>query len=121
MGHTVLAIGIGMVLGLLVGGRPRHLSDHRFQLWPLVVVGLALQVPNAAGAMGFVLLIASYACLVVFAVANLQLVGMGLVALGLTANALVIVVNHGMPVRASAIVAAKVVSSNERVSTIRFG
>jgi hypothetical protein len=120
MGHTVLAIGIGLILGLLVGGRARYLSDHDFRLWPLVLVGLALQVIDISGAAGFAILVVSYVCLVAFAVANLRLVGMGLVALGLTVNALVIVIDHGMPVRASAIVAAKV-ASNDRVHTLRFG
>ena len=116
MGHTALAIGIGLILGLLLGGRPRYIGDHRFRLWPLVVVGLGLQVIDA----GFALLVVSYLCLVVFAVANLRLVGMGLIALGLLANALVIVVDHGMPVRRTAMVAANV-TSEARVHTIHFG
>jgi hypothetical protein len=94
MGHTVLAIGIGLILGWLAGGRPRFLSDHHLRLWGLVVLG--------------------------FAVANLRLVGMGLIALGLAANGLVIVVDHGMPVRGSAVVAAKV-ASEAKLHTLHFG
>jgi hypothetical protein len=116
MGHTALAIGIGLILGLALGGRPRYMGDHRFRLWPLVVIGLGLQVVDA----GFPLLLVSYACLVAFAAANLRLVGMGLIALGLLANGLVIVVDHGMPVRRSAIVAAEV-ASEDGVHTIHFG
>ena len=37
MGHTMLAIGIGLALGLLLGGRPRFLGEHHFRLWPLVI------------------------------------------------------------------------------------
>jgi hypothetical protein len=121
MGHTVLAIGIGLILGLLSGGRPRNLSDHRFRLWPLVLVGLALQVIDVGGDLGFALLLVSYVSLLTFAVVNLRIVGMGLIALGLSANATVILVDHGMPVRRSAIVNAKVVPSDDRVHTIHFG
>src|SRR5258708_31278880 len=55
----------------------------------------------------------SLAVLVAFAVANLHLVGMGVMTIGLCANLLVIAVNEGMPVRPRALVAADVVSATD--------
>jgi len=52
----------------------------------------------------------------VFAVANLHLTGMGVLAIGLAANLLVITVNGGMPVREKALVAAGLASSADVAS-----
>src|SRR5205814_3080184 len=45
-----------------------------------------------------VLVVCGYACLVLIALANLSVTSMWMVALGLTLNAFVIGLNHGMPV-----------------------
>src|SRR5690242_9421312 len=107
---TATAVGAGLLVGLLAGGRVRHLSGRRFRIWPLLPVGVALQLPilDALGGAG---LIASYVCLLVFALANLRLVGMGLVALGILLNLVPITLNDGMPVDRQAVVRAGITSS----------
>jgi len=55
-----------------------------------------------------------------FAAVNPNLIGMGVVAVGVAANALVIGVNGGMPVRARAVVAAGIAAPAE-VPTLDYG
>ena len=101
------AIVIGLVLGFLMRGSLRNLGETRFRLWPLAILGLALQVvptppsgPNRW--VGPALLVASYVVLLVFVGANIRLVGFPLIAAGFVMNALVIGVNGGMPVKEEA-------------------
>lgn len=106
--YLVVALVAGVVFGLLVGGRPRHLATKRFRWWLLLPAGLALQsVVTMEGAPAPVaLLLISYAYLLLFAVANLHHRGMGVVLVGIALNAAVIAANGGMPVRPAAIRAA---------------
>src|SRR3954447_1949203 len=115
---TATAVGAGLLVGLLAGGRMRHLGDRRFRIWPLLPVGIALQLPllDALGGAG---LVASYVCLLVFALANLRLVGMGLVALGILLNLVPITLNGGMPVDRQAIVRAGI-TSEDRVAHLHL-
>jgi hypothetical protein len=101
----VLALAIGVLAGLAMGGRFRRLGDIRFRWWGFAFLGLALQlvpVPSKEGqadhwaAVG--LLIASYLALLLFVAANIRLPGFPLIAAGFALNALVISINGGMPV-----------------------
>jgi hypothetical protein len=101
----LVAIAVGILGGLAMGGRWRRLGDLRFKWWGLAFVGLGLQlvpVPSRPGqldhwvAVG--LLVASYLVLLVFVVANIRLPGFPLIAAGFALNALVISINGGMPV-----------------------
>jgi hypothetical protein len=109
MGFTLAAVAVGLALGLVVGGRPRFVADHTIRGMALLVAGLLLQalatLVNLGGAANLAIL-GSYGLLVAFAVANVRLVGMAIVTLGLVANFAVIAVNGGMPVRAQSIVSA---------------
>ena len=105
MGFTALAVTIGLVVGLAAGGRLRHLGERQFHWWGLLVVGVALQLPFL-DRLGFGGLLVSYLFLLGFAIANLRLVGMALVVIGISMNIVVIAVNQGMPVRREAIVSA---------------
>ena len=105
LGAIVLAIAIGFV----IGGSLRNLSHVRIR-WPaLALVGLGLQlVPvgsNQSG-LGFGLLMLSYVLLMAFAVVNVRCAGFPLIVVGLVLNALVIGVNHGMPVERHALIAS---------------
>jgi len=60
----------------------------------------------SSGVAGQSVLVVGYVVLALFLWANRLLVGVGLLAVGLAANAVVTVVDRGMPVRASAMVAA---------------
>jgi uncharacterized protein DUF5317 len=98
---TLLAIAAGFVLALVLGGRPRFLAGRTLRMWFLLPVGLALQIAaieQHGQTWPFVLLLVSYACLFAFAVANLSVTGMWMIAVGLTLNAFVVGLNHGMPV-----------------------
>ncbi len=108
MRFTIVAVAVGILIGLLTGGRLRHMGTRSFRFWPLLFAGLVLQVASAAmdATPGFLLLLASYLMLLAFAVANAALAGMWLVALGVGLNLMVIAANGGMPVRPSAVVAA---------------
>jgi hypothetical protein len=108
---TVLAIVAGTAAGLLTGGRHRHVTSHPMRAWWLLVVGFAVQTGVARfglGAVSTVVLVVGYGSLLAFAAANRTLVGIGIVAVGLAANALVIGINGGMPVRPAAVVAAHI-------------
>src|SRR3954452_5175850 len=109
---TAIAVGAGLVVGLLGGGSLQELGRRRFRLWPLLPIGIALQLPllDALGSGG---LLAAYACLLVFAVANLRFVGMGLVVLGIALNMVPIAADGGMPVRQQAVVDAGISSSGD--------
>jgi len=105
LGAIVLAVAVGFV----IGGNLRNLS-HVHIRWPaLALVGLGLQlVPVDANAdrLGFALLMASYALLMAFVVLNVRSAGFPLIVMGLFLNALVIGVNHGMPVDRHALIAS---------------
>ena len=101
MRFTLAAVGLGFVLALVLGGRPRFLSGRSLRMWFLLPLGLALQlaaIEEHGHTWPFLLLLLSYACLVVFVVANLSVTGMWMIAVGLVLNAFAIGLNHGMPV-----------------------
>jgi hypothetical protein len=108
MVFTALAVAAGLLIGLLAGGSLRRLGERHFRLWPLLPLGVALQFPFV-DRLGFGGLLASYACLLVFALANIRLAGMGLVAIGIALNTVPIALNRGMPVDRDAVVAAGIV------------
>ncbi|MDP9453895.1 MAG: DUF5317 domain-containing protein [Actinomycetota bacterium] len=121
---AVLATLGGLVVALLAGGRLANLSDERLR-WPaLAFVALALYwAPSLLGLDGppaVALALAAYAALLSFAAANLRLVGMAVVALGLGLNALVILLNGGMPVDPAAVVATGLARPDE-VAAMELG
>ena len=109
---TGTAVAVGVVIGLVGGGSLRRLGQRRFALWPLLPAGVLLQLP-VVDRLGVAGLLASYVCLLAFAAANLRMVGMGLVAVGITLNVIPIAVNRGMPVDPDAIVAARIATTDE--------
>ncbi len=111
---TVVTILVGLLLGVVTGPllgwrrNPRHRRAGLCRWW-LLVVGLVLTVAAdhvANAALAQLAVVAGYVSLVAFAVSNRRMVGMGLAALGLCLNALVITVDGGMPVRPGAVVGA---------------
>ena len=120
--YIVVAVTVGIVIGLARGGRLTGIGEATFRLTPLLALGVAGQVLSAmvGDTAGLALLLLSYAALFAFAFANARTVGMAVIAVGIALNALVITVNSGMPVRRSAIVAAGIVD-DEEVDEIDFG
>lgn len=99
----LLAVGVGAVFH----GRLTGLSGLRLRFAPLALVGLLLQyVSPSRGGWPYLLLMASFALLTVFAAANFKIVGFPLILAGMLLNFLVIGLNHGMPVTAHALSAS---------------
>ena len=124
MGVVAVAVGLGLLAGLLRGGRPASVTAPDLRLLPLLLAGVVLQlVPELLGvdgALATVAVVGSSLCLAGFALANVGLAGMPIVLLGLVLNAAVILPNGGMPVRASAVVEAGIVEPQE-VAAIDVG
>jgi hypothetical protein len=105
------AVVIGLVIGLVTGGRPARLGQLRFRWAPAIIVGLLIQVAIFSTPLGDALGVAApwvYAgstLLVLVAVArNLAIPGLSIVVLGGASNLLAIVANGGyMPVSADAL------------------
>lgn len=95
MRFTTVALVVGVVAGLAGGGRLGNLGLRAFRAGPFLAAGLLLRVAPGHGTA----LALSYLCLLVFALANLRITGMGLITVGLALNALVVTANGRMPVR----------------------
>jgi hypothetical protein len=104
------AIPIGILLGLLAGGRVGALGDIHIRLWPLALGGLLFQValfssPLAAavGGWGPALYVGSTAVVLAALLMNLDQPGFRLIGLGAALNLAAIVANGGqMPASAEA-------------------
>jgi hypothetical protein len=120
---TGLALVAGAVIGLAAGGRPRFLAQHRLRAWWLVLLGFGLQVATDhfdVGWWGPALVLVGAAALLAFAALNPNLVGIGVVAIGVAANALVIGLNGGMPVRPRAVLVAHIATATQE-PTLNYG
>ncbi|HNH38673.1 MAG TPA: DUF5317 family protein, partial [Microthrixaceae bacterium] len=122
---TLLAIGIGVGLGLYWGGRLSNLWEWVPPLWEALVGGVVLTVlvdlvPWSGPVMTFLSIVAT-AALLGFAVVNVRIGGMVLVVAGLGLNLLVTVLNWGMPVSTSALVSAGVVTEAQVDSLVLNG
>jgi Family of unknown function (DUF5317) len=88
----------GLIIGLLSGGRLRGLAMVRLRLPYLALIGIALQLLPIGGWPENILVLLSFASLIVFALANIREPGFMAVFIGLTLNLCVIAANQGMPV-----------------------
>jgi hypothetical protein len=121
----LLALPVGVVLGLLAGGRIGGLVTLRLRGETVLIASLVCQgllpLLSAGGAerrllfwaWGATFLIAVAVCLL-----NLRISGMGLVAVGLALNAAVILLNGGMPVLSAAV--AQTGGGNLRIAAADF-
>ena len=107
----MLVLGIAMLAALLIplvtlGSYKRLINTEIHWGW-LLGLGLAIQLGLEYYTMprrywptlGFGLLVASYVLILAFCARNLLLRGMSIVLIGVACNALVIVLNQGMPVK----------------------
>jgi hypothetical protein len=115
MYFTAVAVVVGLAIGLLTGGKLECLGERRFRLTGLLAGGLVVQVLSGrfSGSFAVAVVIVSYLLLIAFCAANLRLVGMAVVLIGLALNFTTIAVNGGMPVRRSAVVAAGIAEWDE--------
>jgi hypothetical protein len=108
------AVLIGLLVGLLAGGRPAGLATLQFRLGWLAVAGFAAQVilfsapvTERIGDLGAPLYVLSTAAVFLVLLANARIPGLPVVALGAAANLAAIVANGGyMPASAAALIAA---------------
>lgn len=124
MGFTAAAVIAGVVLGFAFGGRLSNIGRRPLQLVTVLAASVALQAVaenvDMADSLGLALVLTSYVGLSAFAVANIRMVGMPVVLVGLVCNLVVITVNGGMPVEREAIVAADVATDAE-IDELDFG
>jgi hypothetical protein len=97
------AIPVGILVGLLSGGRLERLGDLRVRWAWLAVAGLVAQVilfaepvASAVGDVGPVVYVASTAAVLVAVLRNWRITGMPIVALGAASNLLAIAANGGV-------------------------
>ena len=113
----LVPIAVGVAVALVRGGSLRRLADLHFRLGWLAALCFALQlwvVYRPAGSMESdrvaqtVLLMGTYAALVIVVWVNRRIAGMRVIALGLALNLAVMAANGGfMPVSPEAVVAAR--------------
>jgi hypothetical protein len=93
MRFTLVALALGVALGLVQGGRLANVGRRSFRWLPVLVAGALLQVVDRPGALAL-----SYLLLFAFALANLRVPALGVLAVGLGLNAAVVIANGAMPV-----------------------
>jgi len=104
---VLIVIGLAVCVGFIAGGSLRPFEHLKVRWWGLALAGLIVQGVSLEGSIarpaGSALLVASYGLLVVFAWMNRRLPALWIAMAGLVLNILVIGVNGGMPVSASAL------------------
>ncbi|HEX6867319.1 MAG TPA: DUF5317 domain-containing protein [Candidatus Limnocylindrales bacterium] len=107
------AIPIGIVAGLLAGGRLEGLASLRLRWVPLILLGLLVQVAvftdavgRAVGDAGPAIYVASTVAVFVAVLRNVRVPGVAVIAIGAGCNLLAIVANGGwMPADPEALAA----------------
>jgi hypothetical protein len=112
---VLVAVPLGVILGLLIGGRLERLAQIHFEWAWLAVVGLAIQVVlfstsiggSFSGGVGEAIYVASTGMVLIAVWRNLAVPGLALVAIGAISNLAAIVANGGvMPTTVEALSAA---------------
>ena len=107
LGLSPLIVLLGLAASLARGGRVSNIALSRFRAPWLVLSGLVVQVagtvmalaaPDTGRRLYIWFLGVSLVLLIAFALANIRLTGMLVIAAGLAMNAAVILLNDGMPV-----------------------
>ena len=120
------AVPLGLVAGLVLGGRIGTLSELRFRWAWLAVAGFALQVAlfsepigASVGAAGPALYVVSNLAVLAAVVRNLAVPGIALVAIGAICNLVAILANGGaMPADPAALAAAGIDTSGQTNSVV---
>ena len=110
---VLYAVFAGLLIGLLVGGRPAGLARLQFEWAPLIALGMIIQVAlfsdpiaSSVGEAGPPIYVGSTMLVLAAVCRNWSIPGMTIVALGAAANLAAIVANGGyMPASAAALAA----------------
>ena len=110
---VLYAVVAGLLIGLVVGGRPSGLARLEFEWAPLIALGMAIQIAlfsdpiaSTIGSAGPPIYVGSTLLVLAAVCRNWSIAGMPLVALGAASNLAAIVANGGyMPASASALAA----------------
>jgi hypothetical protein len=95
---------IGFAAGLFSGGRPERLAAIRIRWWPVLAVGMGIRiVASLIGEVPLPVYLAAFASIASVAVVDRSLPGMRWMVAGAVSNLLVVTVNLGMPVDATAV------------------
>lgn len=111
----LVAVGVGIVVGFLRRGRLASIARTRIRRpeFLLVAIGAGLFVDlSDAGPSAAIALLGLVGGLA-FAVVNIHLAGMAVIAIGIVANLVPIALNGAMPVRPEALVEAEMVTTEE--------
>jgi hypothetical protein len=122
--YALVAAALGVCAGYATGGRLSNVGGRPVRRWPLLVAGAVLPLlaeTSLADSVSLACVLGGLGCLLAFCVVNLHLTGMGVVAVGLGLNALVMTVNGAMPVRPAALVTAGVVDDAAEARTLDLG
>lgn len=99
----VFTVVVAAVAGPLAGGTFRDFPSVKLRSAWLALAGVVLQFIPLDGRPAAILLYASFAALIAFAILNIHTHGFVLILIGLALNAIVIVANQGMPVTRNAL------------------
>jgi len=118
---VALLVG-GILVGLVAGGRWSAVRGSGVRVWPIGVLGLACSILPWIGDQSWTtgLIALGWGLLIAFALMNIHLTGMAIVAVGLGCNLVALVANKAMPVRESAAIDAGLATS-ETVATTDLG
>jgi len=120
----IIPLVAAIVVAVATGGRLRNVSARPIRAAAALGAGVVLQAAahlvTVSDTIGFICIVASYVLLVGFALANIRLVGMPVVLVGLLLNLTVIALDSGMPVRADAIATVERDRTPEAIAQIQF-
>jgi hypothetical protein len=108
------SVVIGLIAGLLLGGRPAGLADLQFRWGWAMLLGLAIQVAlfstpltDVVGTSGPLIYVASTALVLFAMLLNVRITGVPIIAIGAASNLAAIIANGGyMPADPGALVAS---------------
>lgn len=114
------AVLVGLLVGLLLGGRPAGLGSIQFRFAWLIGLGFSVQVllfstplTERVGELGAPLYVLSTALVFAALLANVRITGLPIVALGAACNLVAIIANGGfMPASPAALAAAGMLPSS---------
>ncbi len=111
----VVAVLAGLAIGLLRGGRMSALQRVRIHapIFVIVAIGSGIALDYYSVPFASLIAVVGIAAGVGLSLRNIHLAGMGVVSIGIIANLLPVVFNGAVPVRADALVEAKVVQPSE--------